>query len=70
MKKPHPKKASFSSTHRGPLVKKELSLDKTFKGDFNLKEKIVSRNNQNRYIYTGLQIIERSDLSFISKDIF
>ena len=52
------------------LVNKELSLDKNFKGDFNLKEKIVSRNNQNRYIYTGLQIIERSDLSFISKNIF
>ena len=52
------------------LVKKELSLDKNFKGDFNLKEKIVSRNNQNRYIYTGLQIIERSNLSFINKNIF
>ena len=52
------------------LVNKELSLDKNFKGDFNLKGKIVSRNNQNRYIYTGLQIIERSNLSFISKNIF
>ena len=30
----------------------------------------MSRNNQNRYIYTGLQIIERSNLSFISKNIF
>ena len=52
------------------LVKKELSLDKNFKGDFNLKAKIVSRNNQNEYIFTGLQIIERSNLSFISKNIF
>ena len=52
------------------LVKKELSLDKTFKGDFNLKEKIVSKNNKNKYIFTGLQIIERSNLSFISKNIF
>ena len=52
------------------LVKKELSLDNSFKGDFNLKNSLVSKNQNNLYIYTGLQIIKSGHLDFFDKDIF
>jgi len=52
------------------LVKKELSLDNSFKGDFNLNNSLVSKNQNNLYIYTGLQIIESGHLDFFDKDIF
>ena len=52
------------------LVKKELSLDNSFKGDFNLNNSLVSKNQNNLYIYTGLQIIESGYLDFFDKDIF
>ena len=52
------------------LVNKELSIDKSFKGDFNLKNKIISKDEKNQYIYTGLQIISRDNLDFISKEVF
>ncbi len=52
------------------LVKKELSLDNSFEGDFNLNNSLVSKNQNNLYIYTGLQIIESGYLDFFDKDIF
>ncbi len=52
------------------LVNKKLSLDKSFKGDFNLKDKIVLRNIENDYIFTGLQIINRNNINFIEKKVF
>ena len=52
------------------LVKKELSLDNSFEGDFNLNNSLVSKNQNNLYIYTGLQIIENGHLDFFDKDIF
>ena len=52
------------------LVKKELSLDNSFEGDFNLNNNLVSKNQNNLYIYTGLQIIESGHLDFFDKDIF
>ena len=52
------------------LVKKELSLDNSFEGDFNLNNSLVSKNQNNLYIYTGLQIIESGHLDFFDKDIF
>ncbi len=52
------------------LVKKELSLDNSFKGDFNLKNNLISKDKQNKYIFTGLQIIENDHLLFFNKDIF
>ena len=52
------------------LVNKELSIDKSFKGDFNLKNKIISKDEKNQFIYTGLQIISRDNLDFISKEVF
>ena len=52
------------------LVKKELSLDNSFKGDFNLNNSLVSKNENNLYIYTGLQILKSENLDFFDKDIF
>ena len=52
------------------LVKKELSLDNSFEGDFNLNNSLVSKNQNNLYIYTGLQIIKSGNLGFFDKDIF
>ena len=44
------------------LVNKEKSFDKYFKGDFNLKNNLVKRNNREKkefkYIYTGMQIMK------------
>ena len=42
------------------LVNKEKSFDQSFKGDFNLKNNLITRSNNNnlKYIYTGLQIIK------------
>ncbi len=51
------------------LVKKELSLDNSFKGDFNLFNNLISKDKQNKYIFTGLQIIKNDHLLF-NKDIF
>ena len=52
------------------LVKRELSLDNSFKGDFNLNNSLVTKNQNNLYIYTGLQIIKSEHLNFFDKDIF
>ena len=39
---------------------KKKSFDKSFKGDFNLKNNLIDRNNKENlnYIYTGLQIVK------------
>ncbi len=52
------------------LVNKNLSLDSSFKGDFNLKDGIVSRDNNNEFIFTGLQILDQSVFSSIKDKIF
>ena len=52
------------------LVKKELSLDNSFKGDFNLKNNLISKDEQNQYIFTGLQIMKNDHLAFLNKNIF
>ena len=52
------------------LVDKKLSLDTSFAGDFNLKNNAVSRDIQNNFIFTGLQIIDRNHLNFVDKKIF
>ena len=52
------------------LVNKKLSFDTSFKGDFNLKNNIVSKDIKNNFIFTGLQLIERNYLDFIDKKIF
>ena len=52
------------------MVKKELSFDNSFKGDFNLKNNLISKDEQNQYIFTGLQIMKNDHLAFINKNIF
>jgi len=42
------------------LVNKKLSIDPSFKGDFNLNNEKISKDNENQFIFTGLQIINRS----------
>ena len=41
------------------LVKKELSFDKNLNGDFDLKENLIIKNNDRKYIYTGCQIMNK-----------
>ena len=45
------------------LVKKELSFDKKLNGDFNLKDYLIIKNNDRKFIYTGCQIINKKILS-------
>ena len=49
------------------LVDKTLSLDPSFVGDFNLKERLVSKDVENQFIFTGLHITKRSYLKSESK---
>ena len=44
------------------LVNKNLSLDSSFIGDFNLKNGMISKDIKNQFIFTGLQIMKRSFL--------
>ena len=52
------------------LVHKKLSFDTSFKGDFNLKNYIVSKDKKNNYIFTGLQLIDRNYFALIDKKVF
>ena len=52
------------------LVNKNLSLDRSFKGDFNLQDGIVSRDNSNKFIFTGLQILDHSVFNSTNDIIF
>jgi MurNAc alpha-1-phosphate uridylyltransferase len=52
------------------LVNKNLSFDSSFNGDFNLQDGIVSRDNRNELIFTGLQILDHSVLRSIKDKIF
>ena len=52
------------------LVNKKLSFDSSFNGDFNLQNGIVSRDNNNELIFTGLQILDHSVFSSIKDKIF
>ena len=45
------------------LVKKELSFDKNLNGDFDLKENLIIKNNERKFIYTGCQILNKKLLS-------
>ena len=42
------------------IVNKENSFDKRMKGDFSLKNERLQKNKENNFIYTGLQIINKS----------
>ncbi len=52
------------------LVNKRLSFDTSFKGDFNLKNNIVSKDIENNFIFTGLQLIDRNYFDPIDKKVF
>ena len=52
------------------LVSKKLSFDTFFKGDFNLKNNIVSKDTKNNFIFTGLQLLDRNCLDPIDKKVF
>ena len=41
------------------LVNKKLSFDKKLKGDFNLKNNLISKEAQKEFIYIGCQIINK-----------
>ena len=42
------------------IVKKENSFDQRMKGDFSFSNERLVRNKENNFIYTGLQIINKS----------
>ena len=54
------------------VVNKEKSFDRTFRGDFNLKDNLIDRKDKDNldYIYTGLQIIEPRIFSNINEKVF
>ena len=54
------------------VVNKSKSFDKNLRGDFNLTKDIIVRNNneEQKYIYTGLQIINPEIFKNIQKEVF
>jgi len=52
------------------LVNKKLSFDGSFKGDFNITNNQISRDEKNEFIFTGLQIINRSFLTSENSKVF
>mgnify|MGYP006153375635 CR=1 FL=1 len=52
------------------LVNKKLSFDSSFEGDFNLNDSMISRDNNNKFIFTGLQILDKSVFSVMKDRVF
>ena len=52
------------------LVHKNLSFDSSFKGDFNLNDEVISRDISNKFIFTGLQVLDRSVFGSIKDKVF
>jgi len=54
------------------LVNKKKSFDQSLKGDFDLKDKLINRNDKNKlnFIFTGLQIIKPEVFNNINEEIF
>ena len=54
------------------IVEKNKSFDTSFKGDFNLENNLINRENKNnlKYIYTGLQIIRPEIFSDLNLKVF
>jgi len=52
------------------LVKKELSFDKNLHGDYDLKDNLVIKNNDRKFIYTGCQILNKNLLSNYKNENF
>ena len=52
------------------LVNKKLSIDPSFKGDFNLNNEKISKDSENQFIFTGMQIINRSVFMNEKSEVF
>ena len=52
------------------LVDKNLSFDTSFKGDFNLNQEVISRDKNNKFIFTGLQILDKNIFSSVKEKVF
>ena len=52
------------------VVNKKLSIDTSFKGDFNLNNKKITKDDENQFIFTGLQITNRSFLISEKSKVF
>jgi MurNAc alpha-1-phosphate uridylyltransferase len=52
------------------VVNKILSFDQKLKGDFNLNRNILKKENNNNFIYTGCQIINKTLFSKVSNKSF
>ena len=54
------------------IVKKAMSFDQSFKGDFNLENNLINRKNKSdlKYIYTGLQIIKPEVFLSLDSKVF
>ena len=54
------------------IVNKEKSFDRSFKGDFNLKNNLINRKDRDNLnsIYTGLQIIKPEVFNSLSEEVF
>jgi MurNAc alpha-1-phosphate uridylyltransferase len=52
------------------LVKKELSFDKNLNGDFDLKDNLILKNDDRKFIYTGCQILNKKILSSYKTENF
>ena len=52
------------------VVNKILSFDRKLKGDFNLNNNILKKEDNNNFIYTGCQIINKSLFSKVSSKSF
>ena len=52
------------------VVKKNMSFDDRFQGDFNLNRIKLSRDSSNEFIYTGCQILNRKIFNQIDNKIF
>ena len=52
------------------VVNKVNSYDQRFKGDFELKQKVLLKDSDNNYIYTGCQIINKKLFNDMGKNKF
>ena len=54
------------------IVNRDKSFDKSFKGDFNLENNLISRKHTDnlKYIYTGIQIIKPDVFEQIGMKVF
>ncbi len=52
------------------VVNKRLSFDKSLKGDFNLSENFLNKQEPREFIYTGCQILNKNMFTNINKNKF